>query len=201
MFQQRKLPVAAAAFAALLAAALPALAQHEPQRGGTLQPDTVEPPATEARTTFFERGFLQDAESSGLVQIGAGNAAVQDAVAPNVRNFAQMMVADHTNINDELQRLALKKGVTLPPATDAGRQQALDRLRQNRAGGFDEAYLQLAAHESQQALSLYQRAAESSDGEVRGLARRTLPAIQHHLQLAQALSVNRNAPLLPPSPD
>lgn len=139
-------------------------------------------------TSFFDAGFLQDAQSSDLVQIGADVEAARHAGDPKVRELAQRLAADHGNIGDDLKTIARRKDVQLPATLDPPGQRALDDLGGSRAGRFDDAYLRLEIQQGQRAISLYLRAAESKDDEVRAFAQRTLPVLRSHVQMAQALA-------------
>jgi putative membrane protein len=145
-------------------------------------------PALVRHTSFFDSGFLQDAESSDLAQIGADVEAARHAGDPRVRDLAQRLAADHDRIDDDLRTIARDKAVSLRGALGAAGQRALDDLGREPGGRFDDAYLQFEIQQGQKALSLYLRAAESKDDEVRAFARRTLPVLQNHLRMAQALA-------------
>jgi putative membrane protein len=119
---------------------------------------------------------------------------------PAVRNFANLLIADHTRLGQAVAAAAMAGGVTPPPpALLPPQQTALDQLRAASPGpGFDMAFrdAQIAAH--QQALTLMQNYATSGDiPQLRAAAAQAIPTIQMHLAQAQALAV---APPPPPPP-
>ena len=97
------------------------------------------------------------------------------------------MIDDHTRANDELKALAKQKNLEV--STDAElMSKAKAMILQVRDGeNFDKAYAnnQVVAHE--QAIELYQKAAAGDDAEVSAWAKKTLPKLEHHLQMAKEL--------------
>src|SRR5688572_26629097 len=67
--------------------------------GATIENDTI---------------FLQDAASSGLLEVQLGNLAQQQGASQEVKDFGAMMVRDHEAANTELKSIAARMGVSLP---------------------------------------------------------------------------------------
>ena len=79
-------------------------------------------------------------------------------------------------------------GTTIPPTMDGSRQAMLARLRGLMGDEFNRQYRedQLTAHRD--AISLFQRYAESGDNpQLRAWARNLLPVLREHLRMAEAL--------------
>jgi len=55
----------------------------------------------------------------GMTEVKLGELAAQKGMRDDVKAFGQMMVKDHTAINDDLKALAVQKGVTLPGSLDS----------------------------------------------------------------------------------
>src|SRR5688572_24480670 len=70
--------------------------------------------AYSASSSSADKSFLSEAVQSGAGEIGLANAAIERAQKPEVKSFAQQVVADHTAVNEEIRSLAAAKGVTLP---------------------------------------------------------------------------------------
>jgi len=56
-----------------------------------------------------DQDFMEEAAYGGLMEVELGRYAQQAAQNPRVKNFAAMMVKDHSKANDELKALAAKK--------------------------------------------------------------------------------------------
>jgi putative membrane protein len=120
---------------------------------------------------------------------------------PAVRNFGNLLVADHTRTTQLLMSTAQSAGITPPPPSLLPDQQAmLSQLQAAGSGpGFDMAFknAQIAAH--QQGLQLHQNYAASGDvPALRAVAGQAVPIIQMHLNQAQMLNVSPPAPPPPP---
>lgn len=66
-----------------------------------------------------DRKFIMDAAHGGMLEVQLGRTAVDKATNPDVKQFAQRMVDDHSKANAELAQLASQKGITLPATADA----------------------------------------------------------------------------------
>lgn len=163
------------------------------------------PPASaaDASSPTSAPGYLRMAASSDLFEVESSRLALQQSQNPAVRQFAQMMINDHTRTTNEATAIARQQGLTPPPPTMAPHhQQMLQELRASPPTSFDSAYkrAQIAAH--QEALNLHQGFASGGDNEaLRAFAARTVPAIQMHYQQAQNLpeSMPAQSPAASPS--
>ncbi|MEJ7711703.1 MAG: DUF4142 domain-containing protein [Pyrinomonadaceae bacterium] len=68
------------------------------------------------RYIFYElrrdRKFIMEATMGGMKEVESGRVAATKATNPEVKKFAEMMVDEHSKVNDELKTLAASKGVT-----------------------------------------------------------------------------------------
>src|ERR1035438_2981081 len=81
-------------------------------------------PGANAGTTVStaDQDFIQAFAQGGMTEVKLGELAAQKGARDDVKEFGQMMVKDHTAINDDLKALAAQKGVTLPDSLDAKHQ-------------------------------------------------------------------------------
>ncbi len=63
--------------------------------------------------------FVVEAANGGMSEVEFGKLAQQKATNAKVKEFAEMMVMDHTKANEELKALAKAKNVTLPDSLNA----------------------------------------------------------------------------------
>jgi hypothetical protein len=61
-----------------------------------------------------DRNFIMKAAQGGMAEVELGQLASQRASDPQVKQFAERMVADHGKANDQLKQIASSKNVTLP---------------------------------------------------------------------------------------
>jgi putative membrane protein len=158
-------------------------------------------PMIDPNNPLFAPGFMAQAASGDQFEIQSSQLALQMSSNPAVRNFANMLIADHARMSQALAAAATAAGLTPPaPALLPAQQSMLDQLR-TTGPNFDAAFrgVQIGAH--QQALQLMQNYAASGDVPVlRNTAQQAIPIIQSHLSQAQMLSVATAPPPPPPSP-
>jgi putative membrane protein len=136
--------------------------------------------------------FIKEAATSDMLEIEAAKLAQQKGDADE-KKFAEQMITDHTKTSNELKDLvpaSLKSAI--PTALDDSSQKKLDKLRNAKAEDFPGEYdpMQVSAHKD--AVSLFERYAKGGDdAKLKDWAGKTLPALQHHLQMAQKMNDSR----------
>lgn len=177
------------------------LPKGEPAQGGGGEvgiagpgEDVTHKPTNAMRTSVaetpagFDVEFVDKAQQAGRAEVQASQVAVKQSKNPAVKQFAQQMVNDHSKANEALRNLAIKRGVSVP--NDAGADPDIEALKQKQGHDFDVAYLALAgpdAHEK--AVALFQSEVDKGrDGDLRGFAQKTLPALKHHLGMAREVA-------------
>jgi putative membrane protein len=153
-------------------------------------------------------GYLSTAASSDMFEIQSAQLAQQMSSSGSVRNFANMLITDHTQSTQML--MAAAAAARLPAMTPVllpQHQALLDQLRGAGSGyAFDQAFQQVQIQAHQQALTLHQNYAASGDvPALRTVSGQIVPVIQRHLQMAQSLQLMAPpppppAPMAPPPP-
>jgi putative membrane protein len=131
--------------------------------------------------------FIQQAAQAGLIEIEAAKVALARSQDPGIRGFAQRMVRDHEECNDQLATMASSKGVEMPRELDAGHKTLLDEITTKTGAEFDRAYSQHMNMGHTRAVALYEAATNSPDSAIAGFARKMLPTLREHLTLAEKL--------------
>jgi putative membrane protein len=131
--------------------------------------------------------FVTEAAMGGMFEVESSKLAVQKSEGP-VKGFATQMVADHTKASAELTTEAKAENLSVPTALDASNQDKVDKLQKLTGADFSKQYMdyQVSAHKD--AVSLFERYGKGGDNaKLKALAVTTLPTLQHHLDMAQAL--------------
>jgi putative membrane protein len=131
--------------------------------------------------------FVKTAAQAGMTEIELGNIALQKSQDPTVRSFAQRMVADHGKANDELASIAQTKGIEAPTALDAEHQAMVNTMKQKSGAAFDAEYSRHMTMDHTKAVALFESATKSPDADLANFAKKTLPTLKEHKQLAQKL--------------
>ena len=129
--------------------------------------------------------FVQEAAVSDMFEIQSSQLAVDKLKGPE-GDFAKMMINDHTKTSSELKALATEANVTVPGTMDASHQSMLDKLKDLNGDDFRKMYFsdQVSGHKD--AVSLFQRYGNGGENaKIKDWAMTTLPALQHHLGMAQ----------------
>jgi putative membrane protein len=133
--------------------------------------------------------FVTEAANSDTLEIMAAKFAQEKGNADE-KKFAEQMTADHTKTSNDLKRLIDNGDVKaiIPVKLDGSSQKKLDELRDAKPQDFPGYYdpMQVSAHKD--AVSLFERYAKSGDNpKLKDWAGKTLPTLQHHLQMAEDL--------------
>ena len=166
----------------------------------TNPPPPPAPPAAavDPNNPLFAPGFLAQAASANQFEIESSQLALQASQNVAVRNYANLLISDHTRLGQQVAAAAAAGGVPMPPpGLLPAQQSALAQLQAAGTGpNFDMAYRQAQIDAHNQAIGLMQNYSASGDvPALRSAAGGAIPMMQMHLQQAQMLNV---APPPPP---
>ncbi len=133
--------------------------------------------------------FIMKASASDVFEIESSKLALQKG-NDATKAFAQQMVTDHEKTTAELKALLASGKVQGNPVATLNEdfKEEVDELAKLDGDEFNEEYIddQVEAHED--AVDLFKRYAEEGENaELKAWAAKTLPALQHHYQMAQDL--------------
>jgi len=129
--------------------------------------------------------FLREAASANLMEIRLGQLAQSKASNQAVKQFAQRMVSDHTNLENQLTATASTGGGSFSPTIDSRHERMISRVEESSGAEFDRAYMSLMIRGHQEDVNNFQRQSQSArSSQVRTLATNALPVLQQHLSLA-----------------
>jgi putative membrane protein len=124
-------------------------------------------------------------------EIQSSQIALTQSANPDVRNFAQTLINDHTMLSSKLSAAAITAGLAAPVAIlSADQQQMINDLISAPTLNFDQMFLrdQILAHEM--ALALHSNFASVGDtSALRAVAASAVPIIQSHLNTATTLMI------------
>ena len=133
--------------------------------------------------------FVKQAALSDLTEIETSKLAQQRGDA-DAKAFAAQMMTDHAKTSEELKTMISGDAkAALPTALDEAHQTKVNKLRDAKTEDFtaDYASMQVSAHKD--AVSLFERYAKGGeDAKLKEWAGKTLPKLQHHLEMAQNLN-------------
>jgi putative membrane protein len=165
--------------AALLAPALPALAQGQ-------RPTA---PYFTSGITPSPEAFVIAATHADNFATASGQILLQGSTHPQIRDYATRMIAAHGAMMAE--RLALPDVmVTMAGGIDEAAQRQLAQLREKQGDDLHRYYVQMQVDAHRQSAEIYERyATDGAVASLRDYATRDLPLIRSYLQQAQALQL------------
>src|SRR5690606_1212452 len=129
-----------------------------------------------------DKNFALNATYSNLAEIEMGQLAVSEATDESVHDFAEMMVTDHTNAQNQLANLAESLDIDLPDTLKNEHQVIQAQLMALEGTAFDSAYIssQVVAH--QEAQQIFQTQIDQGlNPQLKEYATTTLSHIIMHL--------------------
>jgi putative membrane protein len=135
--------------------------------------------------------FVQKASSSNQFEIDSSKLALQKTSAQNVKDFAQMMIADHTQMGDQMKEALASSGTGFSPAKNLSPEdrKTMDQLTAAPASAFDNLYVQAQSHAHDEAVNMFTNYADNGDNDsIKRFASDSLPVLKKHQNEAHNLS-------------
>ena len=135
-----------------------------------------------------DQHFMKEAAQGGMAEVELGQLAADKASTAEVKEFAQRMVKDHSQANDQLKQIASQKGVTLPTSLSAKDQATKNKLSKLSGDAFDQAYMSDMLKDHKTDIAAFQKeTASGKDSDVKQFASQTLPTLKDHLKQAESV--------------
>ena len=149
-----------------------------------------------------QEAFLARVAQDGMLEREAGRLALERSGSPEVRSFAAANLRDRARLTDELNVLAVTKGIELPSPASAEGQMRVGKLWGTTGHEFDAQYVKRVGIEANKAsIALFGRAArELDDAAVKDFVAKNLPTLRQHLETGERLLQDVEQPMTrPPS--
>jgi putative membrane protein len=151
--------------------------------------------AAASKLSAGDAKFVKTAATGGMEEVELGKLAASKASDPDVKNFGQKMVDDHSKANDQLKQIASQKGVTLPAGLNNMQKHDKAKLEKLSGAAFDRSYISMMVQDHKKDVADFQKESNSGkDGDVKSFASATLPTLQDHLKMAQDASCHGASP-------
>ena len=158
----------------------PALAQNKGHKA-----------AAEAMT---DQEFVDFAAQTDMMEAHLGQLASSNASAQGVKDYAQMLVTDHTNDYNQLNTVAGKANLVMPKGLDAAHDKMAAPFEKLHGAAFDHRYIQEMVAGHTKAVAIYTKeAASAQNPDLKAYANQALPVLQKHLDGAKDLTKAKSA--------
>jgi putative membrane protein len=137
--------------------------------------------------------FIKFAAQTDMVEANLGQLAQSATGSQQVKDYAQMLVTDHTSDFNQLSGVARQAGLSVPSAIDAEHYRTMIGPFEKRKGAtFDRRYIEemIAGHEK--GIAIYKKeAADAQNPALKSYADHALPVLEKHLAAAIKLEKAR----------
>jgi putative membrane protein len=177
-----------------------------PQQQPTMpsqQPQTPSNPATgpgaypgtaPTGQDFGERAFVSKALEGGEAEVQFGQLAQQKSQSNDVKQFAQKMVADHSQMADKwFKPVAQQLGVSEPKGPSKKDKKEIAKLQGLSGDDFDREYITMMVKDHQQDLKDFKNEADMAQNpNVKQIAQQGSTIVAQHLQLIEQIAKAHN---------
>jgi putative membrane protein len=156
---------------------------------GTMGPDT----SLANQQAMADQTFVRKALEGGAAEVQLGQLAQQKSQSEDVKQFAQKMVEDHTQLGEQMKPIAQQLGVKEPKGPSKKDKQLMAKLEGLSGPQFDEAYIQAMVKDHQEDLKEFKDEAQTAvNRNVKQAAQQGAGVISQHLQLIQQIAQTHN---------
>lgn len=139
--------------------------------------------------TMTDQQFLDMAAQTDMLEAHLGQMAANQAASQDVKDYATMLVTDHTADYQQLTALATKDGLTVPTGLDAAHNKMIAPFEKLKGAAFDARYAHEMVAGHTEAIGVYTKESSAAqNADVKAYASATLPTLSKHLDAAKNLS-------------
>jgi len=167
----------------------------------TTMRDTLGAPG-ETGQQMQDKLFVQKATEGGIAQVQFGKLALQKG-SPEVKEFAQKMIDDHTALNKEMANVADSIGTMLPRKMSKDDQAEYNKLNGLSGDEFDKEYiLYIAKGHREDMRNFRMEVSVAADPELQAEVAKAAMTIREHLMMLTKLAKDKGVelPARPPRP-
>lgn len=136
-----------------------------------------------------DQEFVDFVAQTDMVEANLGQFAQTAASAQPVKDYAQMLVTDHTADYQQLSNIARQANLNVPSAIDAEHNKAaIGPFEKLKEAAFDRRYVAEMVAGHTKAIEVFKKeAANAENPALKSYAAQTLPALEKHLSGARDL--------------
>ena len=140
-----------------------------------------------------DQEFVTKAAQGNSAEVELGKIVAAKSKDPNVKQFAQMMVKDHTTALNELQELAQTKNLNFNDDLPDDAKSLQQKLSSDTGKQLDKDYMDGMVEDHQKDVQEFtDKSQNAKDPDVKQWASKTLPILQKHLEKAQQIDAKLN---------
>ena len=145
-------------------------------------------PASSKALSSTDKQFLQRAARGAEYELTIAKLAEQKAGSENVKQYSQMVVSDHEQLNSSLHQLAGEHGMTLPSEMTKKQQEKVRYLQGFSGKSFDREYeREIKRINKEDRADLRKEIKSTNSPSVKAFAQKMQDADAKHQKMAQQL--------------
>lgn len=178
-----------------------------PRNQASLESDQPEAVGTAGMADSNDKAFVEQMANAGMTEVQLGMMARERAASAEVKQFAEMMIRDHTAAGNKLKQVASHHAIAMPTQIGEKHRELADHLSKRHGDHFDRSYMRAMVEGHEDVVDLLQtRAKEDRFGGDKGTVRPeqgdnpveasinhwaadTLVTARHHLTEARRIHV------------
>lgn len=188
---------------AMLAQAPPSGGGQQPNMPSQQQPNApgaypgASPATAPTEQDFGEKAFVSKALQGGETEVELGKLAQEKSQSADVKQFAQKMVSDHSQMGEKwFKPVAQQMGVSEPKGPSKKDKKLIEKLQGLSGPQFDTEYIQAMLKDHKEDLKDFQNQAQSAQNPVvKQIAEQGQKIISMHLQLIEQIAQAHNVPI------
>jgi putative membrane protein len=132
--------------------------------------------------------FAQKAHDDSTAEVTLARLALKNSENAEVKDFANLMIKDHSAANEELTKIIGAENIRLSDKPDDKAKGLAEKLASLKGRDFDRAYMDGMVDDHEDAVDLFEDYSKDGDNaRLKQFATKTLPTLQVHLNKAKAL--------------
>lgn len=142
-----------------------------------------------APASQMDKHFVTEALRGGMAEVALGRMAAEKGNSDDVKQFGQKMIADHTELGDQMKGVAAQIGVE-PPTMLPPKDLALEtKLKTLSGDAFDQAYIRAMVKDHERDLAAFnEEVTAGTSAAVTGAAARGAKVVQEHLNMIRKIA-------------
>jgi putative membrane protein len=173
----------------LCASALPAAAFKAPQASSS---------HSAQMGSSQDKQFIMKSSEGSLAEVELGKLALQKSQNPDVKQFAQKMIDDHTMLMNNMKPYADQMGVKPPTKLNAKHQQLENRLKSLSGDKFDKEYIKAMVADHHHDLGEFMaEESKAADPGFKQTVTQGTQVIREHTQMIDDIAKKNGVPTPP----
>ena len=138
--------------------------------------------------TPAEQDFMMKTTQTDLAETQMARIALQKSTNNDVKDYANMILSDHTDALEDLTELMKNKNVPQPNTMDVEIQRDISRMSDLTGPDFDREFMNMMVTDHQNALEMFRdQEAIAQNPDVKDYVEDLIPKLEMHLDKARRL--------------